>query len=69
MMKKKNKWYQKIPVRIFINITFTKLVFTYIIWVGIQINDNELVKIGALGFVGRKVGSSVINYLVNKNVS
>lgn len=65
-MEKNKRWYDYIPIKLYINITFTKLVFTYIIWVGIQTNDNELVKIGALGFVGRKIGNSIINYLVNK---
>jgi hypothetical protein len=65
-MKEKSKLQKYSPIRVHLNITFTKLVFTYIIWVGIQTQDNELVKIGALGFVGRKIGSSIIDYLVNK---
>lgn len=62
------KWYEYIPIRIQanINITFAKIVFTCIIFVGLQSQNVELVKIGALGFVGRKIGSSLVNYFINK---
>jgi hypothetical protein len=60
-MKNESKWYYKIPVKFFMNITFTKLVLTYIILVGIQTNNIELVRIGAYGLVGRKLASGLFN--------
>lgn len=62
----KNKWYKYIPIRIFLNITYTKLVATYIIYVGIETNNMTLVGWGVATLVGRKFGSAFINNSVSE---
>lgn len=59
-MMKNKKWYDYIPVKLYMNITFTKLVAVYIIYVGIQVNNIELVKVGAFVLIGRKFGSALL---------
>lgn len=64
--QKNKKWYQRIPAKLYMNITFTKLVATYIIYVGIQANNIELVKVGAFVLIGRKFGSALMGCFINK---
>jgi hypothetical protein len=63
---KNKKWYEHIPAKLYINITFTKLVGLYIILAGIKTNNIEFVKVGAFVLIGRKFGSALMGCFIKK---